>query len=282
MGPTTFLSRQRKASAPPFWVVRWTSNSASIEPYIPCKRPISSSWSSCTTAQPHAPHLPAFHDKEPSVATWPLKPSAGMPQLLCSRDSHFVMQNKAFIPLAFTERVRADTSLPLPHFPRRSPFLLPCPEGPERFHAILHVASLTLTFVRPACVEVSFIAKLFGPLSPRILPQESWSWFGLGLFIFMLCCPLLPIDCSDLLQEQFLHIFWSNISHFDVSVAFENQCVPMRPLDTQITGLAHHCSCRSSHLSPHLDFLSLPHPRYFVHDAFFQSKLLLPSTEWPR
>ena len=44
--------------------------------------------------------------------------------------------------------------------------------------------------------------------------------------------------------------------------SFEYQGVSMRPLDTQITGLAHHCSCRSSYLSPHLNFSNLLHPSF--------------------
>ena len=57
----------------------------------------------------------------------------------------------------------------------------------------------------------------------------------------------------------------------------------MRPFHTQITGFTHHCSCQSSHLSPHLNFLNLPSSTLlFVHDAIFQSKPLLPRTEWPR
>ena len=55
-----------------------------------------------------------------------------------------------------------------------------------------------------------------------------------------------------------------------------------RQFFTQIAGLTHHCSCKSSHLFLHLNFLNLPLPRFFVRDAIFQSKLLLPSTEWPR
>ena len=35
----------------------------------------------------------------------------------------------------------------------------------------------------------------------------------------------------------------------------------MRPLDTQITGLAHHCSCGSAHPSPHLHFSNLLHQK---------------------
>ena len=55
------------------------SSSASMEPYIQCKGPNSLSKSSCTTDQPHAPHFPAARRREPSVVTWPLNSSAGVP-----------------------------------------------------------------------------------------------------------------------------------------------------------------------------------------------------------
>ena len=76
------------------------------------------------------------------------------------------------------------------------------------------------------------------------------------------CCPLPPADCSGLLQKHFLHIFWANVSHVHSCLPFKYQSVPIRPLDTQITCLAHHCSCRSSYLSPHLTFLTLFHPGF--------------------
>ena len=80
---------------------------------FPARGSISSSQSNCTTAQPHALHLPAFPRRAPFVATWPLKPSAGMFQLLCFSDSHLFMQ-KSPVPLAVSERMRYNTSLPFP------------------------------------------------------------------------------------------------------------------------------------------------------------------------
>ena len=44
----------------------------------------------------------------------------------------------------------------------------------------------------------------------------------------------------------------------------ENQCVPLRPFNTQITGLTHHCSCWSWHLFPRLNLANLPHPSLFL------------------
>ena len=63
----------------------------------------------------------------------------------------------------------------------------------------------------------------------------------------------------------------------------EHQCVPVRPFCTQVTSF--HTSLLLQVLSPlstseHLEFASST--LLFVHDAIFQSKLLLPSTEWPR
>ena len=62
------------------------------------------------------------------------------------------------------------------------------------------------------------------------------------------------------------HLFnvtWAHKYHVNSCLTAEYQCVPKRPLNTQITGFTHHCSCRSSYLSPHLNFLNLPHPRFF-------------------
>ena len=56
-GPNhSFPKGRRRPSAPPTCMVLWTSSSASIEPYLPCKAPNSSSKSNCTTDQPHARH----------------------------------------------------------------------------------------------------------------------------------------------------------------------------------------------------------------------------------
>ena len=94
----------------------------------------------------------------------------------------------------------------------------------------------------------------------------------------MLYCPLLPIEGSGLLQKHFLHIFWANISHVNASVAFEYQGVSMRPRFTQITGLTHHRSCRSSHLSPRPDPKDLLQPCFFLFRVpFSRPRLFCPS-----
>ena len=142
------------------------------------------------------------------------------------------------------------------------------------------VGSVEKSLLHPASFQNQLsgnVSMLFSPISFRLLAQQSQSRLQprstlLQFFKFMLCCQLLPIDFSGLLQPS--HLLGKPIScHF--SVASEYQGVPMRPLDTQITGLAHHCSYRSSHLSPHLNFSNLFHPSFFLfmmsfsHPSFF-------------
>ena len=79
----------------------------------------------------------------------------------------------------------------------------------------------------------------------------------------------------------FLTSIWAHIHHVNSCLSKEEQvCVPMEPLNTQISGFTHHCSCRSSHLFPDLNFLNLLHPRLFVMPFFGLSSL--PSDAWPR
>ena len=75
--------------------------------------PISSSQSNCTTAQPHAPHLPAFTSREGVSSNMTL-------EALCWRAPAFVLlrvplfhTEVTLAPLTFTERVRDDLSLSL-------------------------------------------------------------------------------------------------------------------------------------------------------------------------
>ena len=85
-----------------------------------------------------------------------------------------------------------------------------------------------------------------------------------------------PKDCPGPLQKHFLHIFWANASHVYSHITFEDQCMPMRPLDAQITGLA---SPLLQVLLPAstielLEFASST--RLFFSDAIFPSRFLLP------
>ena len=106
------------------------------------------------------------------------------------------------VSLIFTERVRDFSSLPLPLFLRCSRLLLQLSEGhrnippdfvtprtvvkPMLFCAFLHLASLTLTYIRPANIEQSLlrptsfqedlswhITMLFGPIPFRFLSQKT-------------------------------------------------------------------------------------------------------------
>ena len=109
----------------------------------------------------------------------------------------------------------------------------------------------------------------FSPVSQRPFTQQRQGQLHPNtvlqffiLFLLLLSCPLLPIKFSGLLQEHFLHVFWANVRHVNASVAFEYQGVPQGPLDTQITGPRHHCSCKSSYLPPRLNFSNLFHPSF--------------------
>ena len=214
----------------------------------------------------------------------------------------------ASIPLTFTERVRDYTSLPLPLFLRRSRLLFPFSEGlrnippsfvpfwtvvkPVLFCAFLHLAGLTLTYIRPANMEqpllrpTSFQEDLSGHISvllgrPSLLspppPSLTFAFLrkraGAGSIHapsfssspFVLCCH-----------------FFQHIPHVDSCLIIKDQCVQMRPFYAQIAGLTHHCPCRPSHLLPHRNFLNFASSTLlFVRGAIVQSKLLLPSTEWP-
>ena len=140
------------------------------------------------------------------------------------------------------------------------------------------MTSLALTFISPTNVEESllhpssfqhpssrYVSMFFHPIFFCLLAKQGQSRLQpntlLKFFILVLCCPLLPVDCSGLLQQRFLHIFLANVSH----------------VDTQITGLAHHCSCRSSYLPPQLNFLNLLHP----HLSLFVVPLSRPDSFCP-
>ena len=130
------------------------------------------------------------------------------------------------------------------------------------------MANLTLTCIRPANVEKSLLrppsfqenlsghtTKLYGPFSSHFISQESWSWFEsyslFQLFVLVHCCPLLPKNdralCTSIFTSSFGH---KNLTSILVSSLKINVCQ------------THHCPCRSPHLSPHLNCLNLPHPRF--------------------
>ena len=87
------------------------------------------------------------------------------------------------------------------------------------------------------------------------------------------CCPLLPTDCTGLLQKHFSHIFWANVSHVNSDFAFKYHGCPDHGSRTSLLLQV---------LSPvsTTELLELVSSKLlFVHDA---KRLNLPSTEWPR
>ena len=116
------------------------------------------------------------------------------------------------------------------------------------------------------------------------LSQKSQSRFEpcslFQLFMLVLCCPPLPY--TDRALASFSTSHGHNKKHVNSCLTAEYQCVPKRPLNTQITGLTHHCSCRvllPVSASELLEFASST--LLFVRDVIFLSKLLLPNTVWP-
>ena len=130
--------------------------------------------------------LEAFHWRAPAFVL------LGLP--LC----HSEVASK---PLAFTERVRDDTSLPLPLFLRRSRLLLPLSEGlrnllpdfvpmwtvvkPVLLSAFLHLdirpANIEQSLLRPTSFQQNFsghVTMLFGPIAFHFLSQESSTFRG--------------------------------------------------------------------------------------------------------
>ena len=182
------------------------------------------------------------------MATWPLKRSAGMLQFFVLLGLPLCHSEVASIPLAFTERVRDDTSLPLPLFLRRSRLLLPLSEGlrnlqpdfvifwtveePVLFCAFLFVTSLTCTYIRPANIEQSLLRptssrKIFLATLPCFSVQFSFTFFRkrakrwfepyslFRLFMLVFCCPLLPVSdralCTSIFLTSFGHTYLMSI-----------------------------------------------------------------------
>ena len=93
---------------------------------------------------------------------------------------------------------------------------------PVRFCSFLLVTGLARTLIRPTNVEESVlhpasfqyqfpghVPMLFSAFFLGLFAQQRHSWLQPNthqFFIIMLCCPLLPIDCSGLLQLHFLYI----------------------------------------------------------------------------
>ena len=243
------------------------------------------------------------------MATWPLKPSAGMLKLLCFSDSYFFILNK---PLFHWLSLRRCVTMPRCHFhsffevfafcshclkasgiPRltscrsgqwSSLCLPPCDRLDTHFHPtnqcrkvfaapclLPELIFLQHFFAFQSTLPSSFRAATPKPAPAKYPPSILLNHALLSTFSYRLFWPA---------AEAFSSHFLANMSHVKSSVAFEYQGVPEKPLDAQITGLAHHCSCRSTYLLPYLNFLEpVSSKLLFVRDTIFPSRLLLPSTE---
>ena len=114
------------------------------------------------------------------------------------------------------------------------------------FSAFLLVTSLTFTFIRPTNVEQSLlhpasfqnqfscnVSMFFSPIFLRLLAQQCQPDTILQFFIFMRCCPLLPIRlfwpcCNSIFftslgQTYLISIF---ISSLKTSVCQYGQKIP--------------------------------------------------------
>ena len=106
------LKETRKAVNSALLMVRCTS-SLSIQRTVHPTHWLNLLVKSCSTDHPHAPHLPGTPGKEPSVATWFLKPCTGVPQLLWLSDSNF-RADKWLLLLLLS--LRGCDVIPLCHF----------------------------------------------------------------------------------------------------------------------------------------------------------------------
>ena len=114
------------------------------------------------------------------------------------------------------------------------------------FCALLHLASLALTCVRPANVEKSLlrpssfqeylsdhIMMLYGPLLPHFLWQESWSWFepyaSFSSSYSCLTAHFFQYTDRAHLHQHVFNVSWAHKPHVNSCLITENQCVPLRP-----------------------------------------------------
>ena len=145
------------------------------------------------------------------------------------------------VPLAFTERVRDFSSLPFPFFLRRFRVLLPLSQAfrnipphcvpfrtvvkPVLLCAFLHLASLTLTDIRPANIE--YDALWSNPPSQLELVRVMLPLSALHTRT------LLPTSSSALIGPSAPAFKKTSLGHANLMSIFvsslKNQCVPMRP-----------------------------------------------------
>ena len=126
--------------------------------------------------------------------------------------------------------------------------------------AFFFAAKLTLLFVRPTDIVQSLlhpntfhkklshhITALICPFLINVCSQHSLDRIQPNSFLQFLTvvfsCPLSPVYSLGLSQKHVLHILRANHSHVHRHLFFKCQGGPVRPLDAQISGLAHNNSC---------------------------------------
>ena len=117
------------------------------------------------------------------------------------------------------------------------------------------------------CLSVHSSFVFFSQQSQsRLQPNTHLQFFEL-----VLCCPLLPANCctsihlaccTSIFTSSFGQTYLMSSSYF----TFEYQGMPLWPLDAQITGFTHYCSCWS--LSPVIHDWNLS-KTWFSHASFF-------------
>ena len=191
-------------------------------------------------------------EESPSVATWPLNPSPGRPQLVCFSDSHFQTE---MAPCSIDSGEGA--TIPLCHFHSFFDvlaFLFPLPAGlwdlaPDfiptwkMVESVLFCNILFMTKHGICSHLTNQCRKVFS--APSLLPktassrhddacqcillclpsQQSQSWLTpdtfLQFFLPMLRCPLPQVRRSRLFHEHVLHVFWANVSHVHLYMPFK-------------------------------------------------------------
>ena len=102
----------------------------------------------------------------------------------------------------------------------------------------------------PPCPFCPGLSTDSGELLPELISSQRVDAFP----------STLPSSSFATMPEHLLLVFWANVSHVDSCFAFKNQGLPPWPLNAQVSSLAHHRSCRFSHLSPRLNLTNLVHP----------------------
>ena len=207
---------------------------------------------------PHAHCLPGTFNKEPSVVTWPRKPSTNTH--CCALPIPTFTCQMTFPPMRSPKGCGA---MPLCHF---NFFPWPSAPFPKTFysdfsHADNYTACLFRAFsslkpphfffVRPANVVQSFLHlpsydQFLRHMSVLVCQrfigfssQHSLEWLQprcfFQLLTLVLCCPFLPIHHSGLFQKHLLHILWASLPHVRRHLSFKQQSVPLRPLNASLT-----------------------------------------------